>query len=165
VAAEMRNGLRNLYSVIKDNDAHIRFAFLTGVSKFSKVSLFSGLNNLEDITLDPRYSALCGYTQTELEQHFGEHLQGADMSLVRSWYNGYNWLGESVYNPFDVLLFISKGKEFLPYWFETATPSFLVDILFFADLSKLSDRLASSAAFIIRPVNATRRRLPGGSFI
>jgi hypothetical protein len=51
------------------------------------------------------------------------------MSLVRSWYNGYNWLGESVYNPFDVLLFISKGKEFLPYWFETATPSFLVDIL------------------------------------
>lgn len=129
VAAEMRNGLRNLYSVIKDNDAHIRFAFLTGVSKFSKVSLFSGLNNLEDITLDPRYSALCGYTQTELEQYFGEHLQGADMSLVRSWYNGYNWLGESVYNPFDVLLFISKGKEFLPYWFETATPSFLVDIL------------------------------------
>ncbi|MBU1725143.1 MAG: ATP-binding protein [Gammaproteobacteria bacterium] len=129
VAAEMRNGLRNFYSVIKDNDASIRFAFLTGVSKFSKVSLFSGLNNLEDITLDPRYSALCGYTQTELEQHFGEHLQGADMSLVRAWYNGYNWLGESVYNPFDVLLFISKGKKFLPYWFETATPSFLVDIL------------------------------------
>ena len=129
IAAEMRNGLRNLYSVIKDNDASIRFAFLTGVSKFSKVSLFSGLNNLEDITLDPRYSALCGYTQTELEQHFGEHLQGADMPLVRAWYNGYNWLGESVYNPFDVLLFIAKDKKFLPYWFETATPSFLVDIL------------------------------------
>ncbi len=129
VAAEMRNGLRNFYSVIKDNDASIRFAFLTGVSKFSKVSLFSGLNNLEDITLDPRYSALCGYTQTELEQHFGEHLQGADMPLVQAWYNGYNWLGESVYNPFDVLLFIAKDKKFLPYWFETATPSFLVDIL------------------------------------
>lgn len=129
VAAEMRDGLRNLYSVIKDNDAHIRFAFLTGVSKFSKVSLFSGLNNLEDITLDPRYSALCGYTQAELEQSFGEHLQGADMGLVQQWYNGYNWLGESVYNPFDILLFISKGKEFLPYWFETGTPSFLVEIL------------------------------------
>jgi Protein of unknown function (DUF1703)./Predicted AAA-ATPase. len=129
IAAEMRDGLRNLYSVIKDNDASIRFAFLTGVSKFSKVSLFSGLNNLEDITLDPRYSALCGYTQTELEHHFAEHLQGADMAMVRSWYNGYNWLGESVYNPFDVLLFISKGKKFLPYWFETATPSFLVEIL------------------------------------
>lgn len=143
IAAEMRDGLRNLYSVIKDNDAHIRFAFLTGVSKFSKVSLFSGLNNLEDITLDPRYSALCGYTQAELEQHFAEHLQGADMPLVRAWYNGYNWLGESVYNPFDVLLFISKGKRFLPYWFETATPSFLVDILrkrqfYLPDLEALS---------------------------
>ncbi|QTR46019.1 ATP-binding protein [Thiothrix litoralis] len=129
IAAEMRNGLRNLYSVIKGQDANIRFAFLTGVSKFSKVSLFSGLNNLNDITLDVRYSALCGYTQTELERHFGEHLQGADMPLVQRWYNGYNWLGESVYNPFDMLLFIDGGKEFLPYWFETATPSFLVDIL------------------------------------
>ena len=129
VAMEMRNGLRNFYSVIKDNDASIRFAFLTGVSKFSKVSLFSGLNNLKDITLDSRYSALCGYTQTELEQYFGEHLQGADMPLVQRWYNGYNWLGESVYNPFDMLLFIDGGREFLPYWFETATPSFLVDIL------------------------------------
>lgn len=129
VAAEMRDGLRDLYSVIKDNDAHIRFAFLTGVSKFSKVSLFSGLNNLEDITLDARYSALCGYTQVELEQHFSEPLQGTDLSLVQQWYNGYNWLGESVYNPFDILLFLSKDKKFLPYWFETATPSFLVEVL------------------------------------
>jgi hypothetical protein len=129
VATDMRNGLRNLYSVIKGQDANIRFALLTGVSKFSKVSLFSGLNNLEDITLDPRYSALCGYTQAELEQHFSEHLQGADMALVQAWYNGYNWLGTSVYNPFDVLLFISRGKEFLPYWFETGTPTFLVDVL------------------------------------
>ncbi|MEB4593406.1 AAA family ATPase [Candidatus Thiothrix sp. Deng01] len=129
VAAEMRDGLRNLYSVIKDSDAHVRFALLTGVSKFSKVSLFSGLNNLEDITLDARYSALCGYTQQELGQYFAQHLQGADIALVQRWYNGYNWLGESVYNPFDILLFISKGQEFLPYWFETGTPSFLVDVL------------------------------------
>ena len=129
VAAEMRDGLRNLYSVIKGQDANIRFAFLTGVSKFSKVSLFSGLNNLSDITLDARYSALCGYTQTELEHHFSEHLEGVDMALMKRWYNGYNWLGEHVYNPFDVLLFIDGGKEFLPYWFETATPSFLIDIL------------------------------------
>ncbi|MEN9501237.1 MAG: hypothetical protein RI964_522 [Pseudomonadota bacterium] len=143
IAADMRNGLRDLYSVIKGQDANIRFAFLTGVSKFSKVSLFSGLNNLEDITLDPRYSALCGYTQTELEYHFAEHLQGADMAMVQAWYNGYNWLGESVYNPFDVLLFIAKDKKFLPYWFETATPSFLVDILrkrtfYLPDLEALS---------------------------
>ena len=129
IAADMRDGLRNLYSVIKGEDANIRFAFLTGVSKFSKVSLFSGLNNLQDITLDARYSALCGYTQRELELHFVEHLQGVDMPLVQRWYNGYNWLGDSVYNPFDVLLFIAGGKKFLPYWFETATPSFLIDIL------------------------------------
>ena len=81
IAADMRDGLRDLYSVIKGQDANIRFAFLTGVSKFSKVSLFSGLNNLEDITLDPRYSALCGYTQSELEHHFNEHLQGEYKTL------------------------------------------------------------------------------------
>lgn len=129
VAAEMRDGLRNFYSVIKDNDASIRFALLTGVSKFSKVSLFSGLNNLKDITLDSRYSALCGYTQSELEREFAAHLQGVDMALVQQWYNGYNWLGESVYNPFDILLFVDGGKEYLPYWFETGTPTFLLEVL------------------------------------
>jgi hypothetical protein len=68
VAQEIRDGLRNLYSVIKDQDAHIRFAFLTGVSKFSKVSIFSGLNNLRDITVTPEYSAICGYTQADVDQ-------------------------------------------------------------------------------------------------
>lgn len=129
VALENRGLLRDLYSVIKDSDAHIRFALLTGVSKFSKVSLFSGLNNLNDITLDGRYSALCGYTQTELEQAFADSLQGVDMALMKRWYNGYAWLGESVYNPFDVLLFLDKGKEYLPHWFETGSPTFLVDVL------------------------------------
>lgn len=129
IAAEMRNGLRNLYSVIKGEDANIRFVLLTGVSKFSKVSLFSGLNNLNDISLDTRYSALCGYTQTELESSFAEYLQGADLELVRRWYNGYGWLGERVYNPFDILLFLNNHQRFLPYWFETATPSFLLEIL------------------------------------
>lgn len=129
VVDEMRDGLKNLYSVIKGQDAHLRFALLTGVSKFSKVSIFSGLNNLEDITLDARYSALCGYTQTELELHFNEHLHGADRQEVKEWYNGYNWLGESVYNPFDILLFIAKGKQFRNYWFDTGTPGFLVELL------------------------------------
>ena len=83
----MRDGLRNLYSVIKDSDAHIRFAFLTGVSKFSKVSLFSGLNNLKDITVDARYSALCGYTEADLDRVFAAELEGprprADPRLVQ----------------------------------------------------------------------------------
>ena len=128
IAREMRDGLRNLYSVIKDSDAHIRFAILTGVSKFSKVSLFSGLNNLNDITVDSRYSAICGYTEADLDQDFAPELAGLDRAEIRAWYNGYNWTGEAVYNPFDVLLLFQKRK-FLPFWFETATPTFLVDIL------------------------------------
>ena len=74
VAREMRDGLRNVYSVIKDADAHIRFAFLTGVSKFSKVSLFSGLNNLRDITVSPAYSTLCGYTEADVDTVFAPEL-------------------------------------------------------------------------------------------
>jgi hypothetical protein len=127
-ARDLRDGLRNLYSVIKDADAHIRFAFLTGVSKFSKVSLFSGLNNLNDITVDPDYSALCGYTEADLDAVFAPELEGLDRAQIRAWYNGYNWTGEAVYNPFDVLLLFQK-RQFRAWWFETATPSFLVDVL------------------------------------
>ncbi|MDR2451050.1 MAG: AAA family ATPase, partial [Candidatus Accumulibacter sp.] len=100
LAREMRDGLRNLYSVIKDQDAHIQFAFLTGVSKFSKVNIFSGLNNLNDITLDRRYSDLCGYTEADVDTVFAPELEGLDRDKIRHWYNGYNWRGETVYNPF-----------------------------------------------------------------
>ncbi|MGD9973576.1 MAG: AAA family ATPase [Desulfatirhabdiaceae bacterium] len=123
-----RNELRDFYSVIKDNDAFVRFAFLTGVSKFSKASIFSGLNNLLDITVDARWSALCGYTEADLEAVFSPELEGLDREEVRRWYNGYNWLGEKVYNPFDILVFFAK-RTFAPYWFETGTPTFLVDLL------------------------------------
>ncbi len=123
-----RNTLRDFYSVIKDNDAYVRFAFLTGVSKFSKAGIFSGLNNLLDITVDARWSALCGYTEDDLDGVFGPELEGVDRDKVRRWYNGYNWLGEKVYCPFDILVFFSK-KIFAPYWFETGTPTFLVDLL------------------------------------
>ncbi len=129
IAKELREELKNIYSVIKGNDKYIKFVFLTGVSKFSKVSLFSGLNNLEDITLDENYSDICGYTQSDLEREFKEHLKGVDLNEVKLWYNGYNWLGESVYNPFDILLFISKNKSFKNYWFETGSPSFLIKLL------------------------------------
>ena len=124
-----RDFLRGLYAVIKDCDAHVRFTFLAGVSKFSKVSLFSGLNNLKDITLDPRYSAICGYTEADLDTVFAPELAGLDRDAVRDWYNGYCWLGaERVYNPFDILLLFDLRK-FGAYWFETGTPSFLIDIL------------------------------------
>jgi hypothetical protein len=106
IARANRDGLRNLYSVIKDNDAHVRFAYLTGVSKFSKVSLFSGLNNLRDITVSAEYSALCGYTEADLDNTFAPELTGLDRDQIRTWYNGYNWTGEAVYNPFGVLLLL-----------------------------------------------------------
>lgn len=128
LARELRDGLRNLYSVIKGQDAYIRFAMLTGVSKFSKVSLFSGLNNLNDITLDSRYSAICGYTDYDVDTVFAAELPGLNREEIRQWYNGYNWTGTSVYNPFDLLLLFQK-REFRNYWFETGTPSFLIDLL------------------------------------
>ncbi|MDM7463397.1 ATP-binding protein [Tepidimonas taiwanensis] len=128
VAAAMREGLRNLYSVLKGQDAHLRFVFLTGVSKFSKVSIFSGLNNLEDITLDARYSAICGYTDADIDTVFAPELEGLDREEIRRWYNGYGWLGERVYNPFDVLLLFSK-RSYRAWWFETGTPTFLVELL------------------------------------
>ena len=129
VAATHRDYLRGLYSVIKYSDAHLRFTFLTGVSKFTKVSLFSGLNNLQDITLDPRYSAVCGYTDGDLDAVFAPELPGLDRGKIREWYNGYSWLGdERVYNPFDILLLFDR-RRFGAHWFETGTPTFLIETL------------------------------------
>ena len=130
VARANRDYLRGLYAVIKDCDAHIRFSFITGVSKFSTVSLFSGLNNLKDITLDPRYSAICGYTEADLDSVFAPELPDLDRDRIREWYNGYGWRGEErVYNPFDILL-LFRNREFGAWWFETGTPAFLVETLF-----------------------------------
>ncbi|MCE2461904.1 MAG: ATP-binding protein [Pseudomonadales bacterium] len=129
VARANRDYLRGLYAVVKDCDAHIRFSFITGVSKFSKVSLFSGLNNLVDITMDARYSAICGYTDADLDAVFSPEVSAFDRDKVRDWYNGYCWRGDAkVYNPFDILLLFDNG-EFGAWWFETGTPAFLVETL------------------------------------
>ena len=105
-----RDYLRGLYSVVKTGDAHVRFSFLTGVSRFAKVSLFSGLNHPTDLTLDPACSAICGYTDADLDRVFAPELAGLDRDRIRDWYNGYSWLGEErVYNPFGILqLFRSR---------------------------------------------------------
>jgi hypothetical protein len=160
VALKNRDTLRDFYSVIKDNDAHIRFAFLTGVSRFSKAGIFSGLNNLMDITIDERYSALCGYTENDLDQVFAPELEGVDREEVRKWYNGYNWTGERVYNPYDILLYFSTRK-FASYWFETGTPTFLVKLLmerevFTPDLNQTvaSEMLISTFDVDTMPVEA-----------
>ncbi|MFA9500660.1 ATP-binding protein [Mannheimia sp. E30BD] len=140
-----RNRLRDFYSVLKESDAYLRFAMLTGVSKFSKINLFSGLNNLYDATLDKQFSDLCGYTQSELETVFAPELSGVDLSELKNWYNGYNWSGESVYNPFDVLFFFSNEERvYKPYWFETGSPTFLIDKLVNEniDLGKISQDIS-----------------------
>ena len=124
-----RDKLKGFYSIIKDLDGCIKFVMITGVSKFAKMNLFSGLNNLNDITIDSRYATICGYTHPDVEHAFCEHLQGVDMDKLKEWYNGYNYFGEPVYNPFDILLFLSKEKEYRPYWWSTGNPSFLIDLI------------------------------------
>jgi hypothetical protein len=145
VADENRKILRSFYQVLKATDEHLKFVFLTGVSKFSKVSVFSGLNNLNDISVHNRYAAICGYTQEELETNFTEHLselmqakrmdREAVLSRIKSHYNGYSWDGETlVYNPFSTLLLFDK-KVFNNYWFATGTPTFLIKMLKDTDMA------------------------------
>ena len=138
VARANRDYLRGLYAVVKDSDTDIRFSLITGVSKFSRVSLFSGLNNLVDITLDARHSSICGYTDEDIDTVFAPELPGLNREEIRYWYNGYSWRGDTrVYNPFDILL-LFRNREFAAYWFETGTPTFLVETLFKRQVSSLA---------------------------
>ena len=98
-----REFIKGMYSVMKGADAYIKFVFLTGVSKFSKASIFSGLNMLSDISLHQNYGNICGYTQSNIENEFLPYLNGVDLTKVKEWYNGYNFLKDDVYNPFDIL--------------------------------------------------------------
>ena len=137
---QYRNALKAFYSVIKTCDEYIRFAFLTGVTKFSKISIFSDLNNLRDISMEKQYAGLCGITQTELETNFQPDIQVlADeqnltyqeaLAALKQWYDGYLFhpAGEGMYNPFSLLSAFVK-KEIKSYWFSTGTPTFLVNFL------------------------------------
>ena len=137
---QYRNELKAFYSVIKTCDEYIRFAFLTGVTKFSKISIFSDLNNLKDISLHETYAGICGITQKELEDNFEPEIQalaerqGLDypqaIAALKQWYDGYLFhpAGEGMYNPFS-LLNAFDYKEFKSYWFSTGTPTFLVNYL------------------------------------
>jgi len=124
-----RDVLQGFYSIIKDLDEYIKFVMITGVSKFAKMNLFSGLNNLQDISINQNYGTLCGYTHAQVADTFAEHLQGVDMDKLQQWYNGYNYFGEPIYNPFDILLFIANNKEYKNYWWGTGNSSFLIDKL------------------------------------
>ena len=147
LAIANRDYLRGFYGIIKDCAEHVRFVFVTGVSMFSKVSLFSGLNNLKDISLDPRHATICGYTEDDIGAVFGPELGGLDRDDIRTWYNGYHWRGgERVYNPYDVLLLLDS-REFRPYWFETGSPAFLFRTLMEKSTSpmELENRLTDMA--------------------
>jgi len=123
-----REILKSFYSVLKPLDAYIKLLFITGVSKFSKVSIFSDLNNLTDLSLDPSYNEICGISQKELEANFTEELTLYDKEKVKKWYNGYKWDvdGDTVYNPFSILTFFKNKGKYQNYWYTTGTPSFLM---------------------------------------
>ncbi len=124
-----REFIKGMYSVMKGADAYIKFVFLTGVSKFSKASIFSGLNMLTDVSLDEPYGNICGYTHQNIQDEFREYIDGVDLEKLREWYNGYNFLKDPVYNPFDILQFFAKGKKYKNYWFATGTPTFLIKLI------------------------------------
>lgn len=138
-AEENRVIIKNLYSVLKPNDASIAFLMITGVSKFSQVSIFSDLNHLKDISISPDFSQMLGYTVDEISRCFPKHLQNLEtkwagvypdvMAEMKDWYNGYSWDGEHyVYNPFSILnLFFDN--QFGEYWFATGTPTFLMKLI------------------------------------
>lgn len=139
-AYQNRELLKEFYTILKDLDSAIEFVFLTGVSKFSKLGIFSGLNNLTDLTMLPGYATMLGYTQAELESNFAEELEDTSSFLkiskqalldkIRSWYNGYRFSAkaETVYNPVSTNLFFYQ-KEFENFWFATGTPTFLINLL------------------------------------
>jgi len=141
VHIELLEELRAFYSVIKSCDAHLRFIFLTGISKFSQVSIFSALNQLSDLTLDPRYADICGLTQEELEANFGPEIDGIlestgssremYMGKMRRFYNGYRFSENplKIYNPFGLLNHFHEGGKFRPYWYRTGTPTLLTDLI------------------------------------
>ena len=125
-ARASRDYLHGVYSAMKSRDADVRFTLFTGVTRFSKVSLYSGLDHLTDITLAPAHSAICGYTDEDLDTVFAPELPGLDRQAIRDWYGGYRWLGaEKAYNPYDVLLLFGT-RRFDAHWLEPGTPTFLV---------------------------------------
>ena len=138
--AEHRAQLKAFYSVLKTQDRYIKFAFLTGVTKFGKVSVFSDLNNLTDISMDHRYISICGMTEKELLTNFKEGIselaeangdtEEATIAKLKARYDGYHFEENTVgiYNPFSVLNTLSRLR-YKDYWFETGTPTFLVDLL------------------------------------
>ena len=120
-AAANEECLRDFYSIIEDC-RNLRFVFVTGIT------MFSGLNNLKDISFRPKYGAICGYTDKEIEEVFAKEMTGLDRDKIRHWYNGYNWLGEKVYNPLSVMGYF-KTKKFKGWWYQSSVPKYLYSFI------------------------------------
>ncbi len=146
-ARENRDTLRDLYSILKDAEKHIRFVFVTGITMFSKTSFSSGLNNLDDISLYPPLATICGYTDHDIDTVFAPELPGLDRDEIRRWYNGYHWLGEEkLYNPHDILHLFRK-REFQEHWFHSGEPGYLYRLLMARKVSpmELEHRVVDAA--------------------
>ena len=143
VAEKNRQLLQSFFGVLKNLDQYVRFTFITGISKFSQVSLFSGANHLKDLTMLPQYAGMMGYTEEELVQYFDEHIEAITeqrnaqgqsiteddvLAEIKAWYNGYRFskAATQVYNPFSTLNFLDE-KEARSYWYDSGTPSFLIE--------------------------------------
>ena len=156
-----RNVLRGFYSVFKAADEHLQFVFLTGVTKFSQVSVFSGFNQPQDISMDDQFETLCGITQEELENYFEEPIEAMAQKnkrsaeemkqLLKRQYDGYHFAPElvDVYNPFS-LLNAFKSKRIADYWFQSGTPTYLVRLLRHTneDLDELTGRFYAARQFV-----------------
>ena len=158
---DLQKVMKAFYSVIKTCEAYERFVFITGVGKFFKVSIFSDLNNLNDISMTEDYSTMCGYTEQELEDNFHEKFaeiarkKGMEYLLllekVKNWYDGYKFskYGVNVYNPVSLAKFIYNYGEFNNYWFETGSPSVLIKLFKNAniEIEKLLNEFQSENIF------------------
>jgi hypothetical protein len=135
-----RQVIKGFYGILKSMDAYLRMVFITGVTKFTKTSIFSELNNLFDITLTEKFANICGIETSELETHFGEHIRyistlgkfrhyGNITDEILAWYDGYSWDGKTrVLNPFSLITFFMQ-ERFVGYWYESGSPKFLIDLV------------------------------------
>jgi hypothetical protein len=172
VLDEVRRVMQEFYSPLKDADPYLRFCFITGVTKFSQLSIFSTINNLKNISMLPRYAAICGITEHEIHQNLNVGVEALSLSTgcsveecyaqLKRQYDGYHFAekSEDVYNPFSLLRALDDGK-IAAYWFETGTPSYLIHILkqYDTDLSRVDGMTAVATQFDV-PTEAMNSALP-----
>ncbi len=159
----VKTEISNLYSCLKKQDSYIKFAFLTGVTKFNQVSIFSGLNNLVDISLNPKFGDICGYTKEDLDTVFKDRLIDVDRNKLKEYYDGYNFTGSKLYAPQDILEFLLNNNIYDNYWFNTGTPSYLIKLLEqynYSIFNFQTDSIEKSKSELLAPYSIENLDLP-----